>query len=764
MKYFLLGSICFYLIACGASNQQSSNINDDQRVNGQVLLNEFPAEHDTQPQATVGLQNPRMGLGLAGIAYWNPAYPFIDVMKQASAGELFPAFNAPSGLASISYDEMEAAGMLDRDGWPTSIPDNYYWHSILSADAGDVPSQVGRYILSYKGEGTLRLITDGSIIQQELGEVVFEISAPQNLIQIAIDDTDPNSVGNYIRDIRVIKEEHLSLHQAGLVFHPQWLSLIKDMRLLRFMDWQFTNGSVEESWLQRPKRSTNTWGVTGGRSTQKGVPLEIMVALSNLVGSDPWFNFPINATDDYVNNFASYVAANLDPGLVAHFEYSNEVWNWIFPQTHTALARGEQLLGDQFGDNGLREYYGYRSAQISAIVREAFSEDAAQRVHFTLATHTDDNTYQLETALIGANLWAQENGFQIADLFDSVAVTWYFNIPPELDVQVARWIDDYGVDAAKTRIFEQLSGTHQHFDSIDNSEQPSIQRTLEHIELQAQLAAQYGLETISYEGGTHLLAYGDYQASLSDFFIEVNNDPRMGNIYQQLFDGWREINGCTVLTHFVEVSRHSQWGAWGALQHLEDTSARWDAITDMNRISADWGVRDSGAFVHGYILLANNDTAAELSGSSEEDFIIGGTLNDVIAGHAKNDGIHGAGGDDALYGGDGDDILVGGDGADQLSGGEGADSFVFLASSTEVDTVVDFDRRDRLDFRDFFRGVSPNNDTIDQFFSVTFQDNGSTVTVDRDGDNTTYYPQPVVFIENYTIDVSTLLANGRLLF
>ena len=33
-----------------------------------------------------------------------------------------------------------------------------------------------------------------------------------------------------------------------------------------------------------------------------------MLRLSNELGADPWFSVPINATDDYIQNFVQYVS------------------------------------------------------------------------------------------------------------------------------------------------------------------------------------------------------------------------------------------------------------------------------------------------------------------------------------------------------------------------------------------------------------------------------------------------------------------------
>jgi len=77
-------------------------------------------------------------------------------------------------------------------------------------------------------------------------------------------------------------------------------------------------------------------------------------------------------------------------------------------------------------------------------------------------------------------------------------------------------------------------------------------------------------------------------------------------------------------------------------------------------------------------------------------------------GNDGNNTILGGAGDDTLFGGDGDDILIGGEGDDILHGGAGNDTFVFRAGGG-VDTVMDFEEGDTLDFSDV---VSDANELI----------------------------------------------------
>lgn len=65
-----------------------------------------------------------------------------------------------------------------------------------------------------------------------------------------------------------------------------------------------------------------------------------------------------------------------------------------------------------------------------------------------------------------------------------------------------------------------------------------------------------------------------------------------------------------------------------------------------------------------------------ITGTSQEDVIIGGDRQDTLIGNGGNDLIIANGGNDQLSGGDGNDTLIGGRGSDTLNGGDGNDILI----------------------------------------------------------------------------------------
>jgi len=118
------------------------------------------------------------------------------------------------------------------------------------------------------------------------------------------------------------------------------------------------------SWNERAKPEDATWaGVEGVR----GVPLEVMVELANVLKSDAWFTLPHRADNYFIHKYAQYVHENLKPGLKAYVEYTNEAWNGIFPQAHYMKDKGQAMRLDPNRDYAGYKYYSKRSVEIFKI-------------------------------------------------------------------------------------------------------------------------------------------------------------------------------------------------------------------------------------------------------------------------------------------------------------------------------------------------------------------------------------------------------------
>ncbi len=607
-----------------------------------------PATPGTPPPG-IGIANPSLGMGLSGIADWSSQHPFIDVMKTAR-----PWIGHRSGeWGAFSTQALRAGGYLDENGWPLALPDGAEsLESFLFTDQPEGATHLGgRYLLRYEGEGVLRVTgrADNVRYNYKTREIRFDYRPGDGPVTLRLLKTDPDDP---LRAITILREDHIALHEAGAIFNPLWIDRIADLRLVRFMDWQFTNGSDQVTWADRPtpRDATYVW---------RGAPVEVMVALANRIGADPWVNMPHAADDAYMREFARYMHDHLDPRLRVHVEYSNEVWNFIFPQAVWAREAAEALWGADAGDDAWIQFYGMRAAQMAAIWREEFA-DAPGRLSVVAGAHT--GWPGLEQPMLAAPLAVAGGQIDTAPVeqFDAYAVTGYFGHElgsEEMESTVEGWIAASRAVAraraaetgAEPEAYLARHGFDLAFDlAAEALRRGSLRELLaDSLPYHAEVAARHGLDLVMYEGGTHVVGQGTVTENdtLTAFFTAFNYSPQMGTLYQELLDGWQGAGG-TLFNAFVDVAIASKWGSWGALRHLDDATPRWDVLMRANATPPHWDdARAPGAFLHG-VLRRAGDGAARLSGTSEADILIGGAGDDVLAGHGGNDRLHGGAGED----------------------------------------------------------------------------------------------------------------------
>ena len=221
--------------------------------------------------------------------------------------------------------------------------------------------------------------------------------------------------------------EVLKANRNAIVFNPDYLNFAKDFRVLRMMNLMEASPRRAESqtfnpcpafpvplsasasaadtadyneavadynacilkpltWAQRPTLEHPSWGGSYKTTVTKrqGVPLEVGIALANLLSAHPWLNIPHNADDDYVEEYATLLADELDESLIAHIEYSNEVWNSGFWGHHYNNIKGAQdstiTAMDDFASRSKEysirtRYYAKRSTEIFKAFESEFGDN-----------------------------------------------------------------------------------------------------------------------------------------------------------------------------------------------------------------------------------------------------------------------------------------------------------------------------------------------------------------------------------------------------
>lgn len=624
----------------GTLTMSTTTLTAEEELNGAIGFTAPLTETTDVPTTAevtggVGVTDPTLSFGLTAVTDWNTS-PFIDLAKT-----MRPWVGHVDGKwGAMKYEQLKAGGYLDADGWPTRLPPNteigtiWAWNP-NSADSAD---RKGVYTLTYEGEGEITLGGSAKVISSEPGRIVFE-NTTGGAMAFNIKQTDPNGTGNYIRDISVVHQDNLALHEAGAIFDPDWLALVSDARELRFMDWMHTNNSTQSEWADRPQTGDFTW------STKDGIPLEVMVQLANEAGIDPWFNIPHLATEEYIREFATYVRDHLDPNLKAHVEYSNEAWNFAFQQT--SWLRDQALA--EWGQNSPYEYYAMKATKAAVIWEEVFGTESDARLVNVMGTQTVSSW--ISGKLMNPTTWQAndpEGYVDPASVFDSLAVTTYFGSATVSDStlrsELITAIKDPAVDAMQF-LYEKL---------LDPTYARSIPEIADFLLKQKSVADQYGLDLIAYEGGQHVhhsfavsgLTSADVDI-LTAFMIDFVRSPQMGLLYEELWKVWSSVSDGAFM-QFGEVGTPGKWGSWGLLSDLEDSTARSDFLLSQNQSATAWfGDGPNSTYEQGVILQAG-DGGELLVGTSQEDYLLGGAGNDTFVSGLGRDGINGGAGSDTL--------------------------------------------------------------------------------------------------------------------
>jgi hypothetical protein len=530
--------------------------------------------------------NPNLAMGLNGLSDYSVQLPFLDVMKSGRAwtGHL------PGQYGGWDHDRLEQAGVLDENGWPTAIPPEITGISTLvlvdlPADAAGV---AGRYLLKHEGKGDIRI--DGRATNVVIGErtAQFDFTPGEGGVIVTLDRID---AADPIRNITIVREDRAELLAEGQTFNPDWLARLRGVKTIRLMDWMHTNNSPLARLEDRPKRNDYTW-------TRLGAPIEVMVDLANTLDANPWFTIPHLAEDGLVRFYAETVRDGLQRDLVAHVEFSNEVWNWQFDQAAWAEAQGRSRWGRE---STWVQYYALRAGEVATIWAGVFGDASKDRLVRVIATQT--GWLGLEEQILTAPDVMAEGRPAPATLFDAYAVTGYFSALLGSDDKaplVRGWLAyseaaaraDAAAKGLERSAAEDFVARHR-FDratdfaaaelengSITGIAEDSVadllDRTLPH---QAAVAKAHGLRLMMYEGGSHVVGMGAQvdDPALTDFFVHLSYAPQMAALYDRVLQGWSRLTP-EPFNAFVDVATAGRWGSWGAMRHLGDDNPRWQVL------------------------------------------------------------------------------------------------------------------------------------------------------------------------------------------
>jgi hypothetical protein len=460
---------------------------------------------------------------------------------------------------------------LDANGWVRSLAPGQIARKLMLREMGDrYPS--GRYVVRYKGEGVLGFGFAAKLVSQKAREMLIDVTPDNGGLYVYLQQTNP---ANYLRDIEITlpggicaddpfrhvmstrdcgSTTYLSFadNHASILFYPVFLNRLRAYSVLRFMDWMGTNNSPVGNWAQRTPLSYATW------STTSGAPIEVMVALANVLRAHPWFTIPHRADDTYITNFAQLVARGLASDLRVYVEDSNEVWNAQFSQYGYAVdqARRQRPSIDSMQYHALRTYRIGKTLKAALGSSRVITVLGAQAVNPWTATH--------------GLAYLRGHFGQIG--IDAVAIAPYFGFAVT-PAEVAKY--------ASMTVDQLLAATQTQVSNPDR-----------YLDYRVRVVATFNIPLITYEGGQHMVGTGgaESNAQLNALLDAFNRDPRVKQIYLTYLNRWKQGGG-QLFMHFNDVSRYTKWGRWGALEYVAQprtNAPKFDALQTFIEQNAVW--------------------------------------------------------------------------------------------------------------------------------------------------------------------------------
>jgi hypothetical protein len=475
---------------------------------------------------------PTGGINLAGYDYYDRAVPFIDFAKMS--------YEWISTDGNVWSDERSIE--LTATGYPASLADDQIARSVMFTHNGGV-YETGNYEVTWEGTGTVRIsssFTSVTPIFSDSNSIHYEVSSAHQLgLLLEIRQTEPSDP---VHNIRVIPQQY---KEQTSPFHPSYTRDLQNYGVLRFLDWVPTNGNWLEEWDQRAKLDQAHWG------NLRGIPYEMQISLGNELQQDIWLTIPHAVSDDYITQLARLVDEQLDPNLRVWVEYSNEAWNPSFGQN----AYVRQVLTERYGTSVMADAYAYRAGEVFDVMAQEIDPERMIRVVGGWA----QTPFVLNRALPALS---NDQGEINADV---AAIATYFRLSND---QMNQLYADYQNGTVNLdQVFQDLRS------AIDDGSQS--------WKTNQEIAASHGLPLVSYEGGHHIVAVDSRQRNDDGFtqlLLEIQRDPRMGEMYTYLAEKWREIGGST-LTLYSNADVWSRSGTWGLKEGFDDLVApKFDAV------------------------------------------------------------------------------------------------------------------------------------------------------------------------------------------
>jgi hypothetical protein len=534
---------------------------------------------------SVAQANPgnRLGINVSPLHKLTSSVPFIDIFKVSRGWITSCEFNWQKNYAidpgcskRIAFNTNESHLVsLDRNGWVKRLPSRDESPIFTTVNSiWDLPPHfpLGDYFVTYQGEGEISVHGAVDVRQQRPGRIDFTLKSTKGL-RIHLASVNPR---NYIRNIKVIPKKYESIYRTQQ-FNPEYLRTIRPFNALRFMPWQNTKDTQLKNWNER------TIPLNAHYYNNAGVPVEVMVDLVNAINASPWFSMPHLATNGFIANFARTVKQRLNPGRKVYVEYSNEVWNMMYPATHYAAREGLKLWPRAYPKLNVNNrkmklalnYLGKRTKEMCDIWKQAFA-GRRNDVVCVLSSYAGAPTLgeeALSCPLVG--------GQPCSKSIDAYAVGPYFGdyiARIENRGLVRNWSRQGG--RGMNNLFTEIMHGGLVRDQYPGGAMERL--TAVRIKPNIALARKHGLKLLGYEGGQHLLRVDRphviHDEKIFEFFAKANQNSRMAQAYSKYLNTWRNQGG-GLLMHFNGIATINNHSYFGILDNVEQhSSPKYNAL------------------------------------------------------------------------------------------------------------------------------------------------------------------------------------------
>ena len=479
-----------------------------------------------------------MGGNVNTLSDWTRTFPYVNLVRQ-SRGWGSPA---EPWYPNATYDPIT--------GWPVS--DFGITLACVGLDLG------GTYSLTAQGNAEVSL--NGGV-KDAIRNKTYNATTNTLTASVVVGEGEQdiylvfqNTTGPGLQNITFLQPGYNLSAQSNIT--NLMLAHLSRFSLLRFMEWTDTNVNFEVNWNETTPLH---WPLY---SLPKHNPWQTIPYIINQFNKsiDIWINIPHLANDDYIVNLARLMFNQLKPTTNIYIEYSNEVWNFEFPQAQANLEAANDSVcnhGDPFHfayDNSTNVHYwayrriAYQIKHISDLFKTVFGEENVgqwKRVRPVLGGQADNPIFAREYLDYLNIVYGPPKNF-----LHAIALAPYFNLGP-----YKMWSN-----LTTDQVFDGLNIDLQRYLPEQGWSQ---QRTLG---IHAVYAAWYQVAVYGYEGSISI-SNGCRNCSVAAK-KNATRDPRMTDLCVKYLDGWYRFGFQTINWYSVGARETEQYSSFTLLEDM----------------------------------------------------------------------------------------------------------------------------------------------------------------------------------------------------